>query len=254
MPRTTEPNYYELLGLTQGASTEEVKTAWRRAAKTLHPDSPGGNAAMFVLANTAYETLSDPWRRSEYDRQLAGPRPDETAFPGWGDGWEPSDPQTSHPGGPEGGIDWEPVRSHHGWCRQVYDKPPQPNRTPLAETAAFYGWMILSTIFALRNLAWFLQTHQTMHALPRLGLALAVGAASEVVFYLLGKTIGRLGWVNRAVIVTLALTFPVVVWSPAIILGVWACYWAMRTMLWPPPLSLLRRAAWRARHRQTQAR
>ena len=61
-----EIDYYEILEISNIASTEEVIAAYRRLAKILHPDR-GGSAAMFRLINEAYEVLSDDQRRAEYD-------------------------------------------------------------------------------------------------------------------------------------------------------------------------------------------
>ena len=62
-------NYYELLDVGQGASTQEIKRAFRERAKRLHPDIAGetGAGEMRKLL-AAYETLSDRDRRFEYDR------------------------------------------------------------------------------------------------------------------------------------------------------------------------------------------
>ena len=62
-------NYYDLLGVKQGAAGEEIKKAFREKAKKLHPDITGsaGAEAMRKLI-TAYETLSKEERRFEYDK------------------------------------------------------------------------------------------------------------------------------------------------------------------------------------------
>ncbi|AHH95846.1 J domain-containing protein [Kutzneria albida] len=60
-------DYYELLGLSRGASAAEVKSAYRVLAKVMHPDA-GGTAGTFRLLQQAYETLNDPARRADYDR------------------------------------------------------------------------------------------------------------------------------------------------------------------------------------------
>jgi tetratricopeptide (TPR) repeat protein len=62
-------NYYSLLGITQNASSRDIKSAFREQAKRMHPDIVGNVAGegMRKLL-TAYEVLSDSERRYEYDR------------------------------------------------------------------------------------------------------------------------------------------------------------------------------------------
>ena len=67
MPR----DYYELLGVTRDASDTEIKKSFRRLARELHPDVNDHDPAAeekFKEAAEAYEVLSDPERRSVYDR------------------------------------------------------------------------------------------------------------------------------------------------------------------------------------------
>ena len=67
---TNKRDYYEVLGVARGASEDELKKAYRRLAKQYHPDTnkePGADAR-FIEINEAYETLSDPQKRSVYDR------------------------------------------------------------------------------------------------------------------------------------------------------------------------------------------
>src|SRR3972149_3363061 len=66
----TKKNHYETLGLSEGASADEVRKAFRRLARKHHPDvNPGdkGAEAKFKEINEAHEVLSDPKKREEYD-------------------------------------------------------------------------------------------------------------------------------------------------------------------------------------------
>ena len=57
---------YQLLGIKRGASRDEIRKAYRRKAKTSHPDS-GGSVQQFSALATAHEVLSDDRRREKYD-------------------------------------------------------------------------------------------------------------------------------------------------------------------------------------------
>lgn len=67
---TTERDYYEVLGVDRGASEAEIKKAFRALARELHPDvssTPDAERRFREVAE-AFEVLSDPQRRSTYDR------------------------------------------------------------------------------------------------------------------------------------------------------------------------------------------
>lgn len=61
------PDYYKTLGVPRTASSDEIKKAFRKLARTHHPDA-GGDEAKFKEINEAYEVLSDEKKRKVYDQ------------------------------------------------------------------------------------------------------------------------------------------------------------------------------------------
>lgn len=64
-------NYYTILGVREDAGVEEIKKAYRRLAKQYHPDANPGNKAAeekFKEISEAYDVLSDPQKRQQYDQ------------------------------------------------------------------------------------------------------------------------------------------------------------------------------------------
>lgn len=60
-------NYYEVLGIQKGASSDDIKKAFHKLAHKFHPDKSGGDADKFKEVSEAYSVLSDDKKRAEYD-------------------------------------------------------------------------------------------------------------------------------------------------------------------------------------------
>ena len=64
------PNYYIILGVPSSATETDIKAAYRRLAKELHPDYYGEEHAPFQILQEAYSVLSNPESRKSYDYSL----------------------------------------------------------------------------------------------------------------------------------------------------------------------------------------
>ncbi|PKL72272.1 molecular chaperone DnaJ [Candidatus Kuenenbacteria bacterium HGW-Kuenenbacteria-1] len=61
-------DYYKTLEVSKSASSEEIKKAFRKKAHQCHPDKPGGDEKKFKEINEAYQILSNPQKRNQYDQ------------------------------------------------------------------------------------------------------------------------------------------------------------------------------------------
>ncbi|MDP3954325.1 MAG: molecular chaperone DnaJ [bacterium] len=61
-------DYYQTLGVSKGASQDEIKKAYRKLAHQHHPDKKSGDEKEFKKVNEAYQVLSDPKKRAQYDQ------------------------------------------------------------------------------------------------------------------------------------------------------------------------------------------
>ena len=87
---TTAKDFYEMLGVKKDASQEEIKKAYRRLARKYHPDlNPGDKTAeqKFKEINEAYQVLSDPKKRADYEQFGTAPSEAGAGF----EGFRPSD-------------------------------------------------------------------------------------------------------------------------------------------------------------------
>jgi DnaJ-class molecular chaperone len=75
---TSDPTYYDLLGIEPNAPAEKIKVIYRLRSRQNHPDRSHGNEERQKQLNGAYEILSDPEKRKEYNERLGlqvTPRP-----------------------------------------------------------------------------------------------------------------------------------------------------------------------------------
>lgn len=80
-------DYYKALDVDERADSKKIKSAYRRLARKYHPDAGGkGNEERFKEINEAYQVLSNPAKRAEYDRLRTGYA--NRASQNWGPGFQ----------------------------------------------------------------------------------------------------------------------------------------------------------------------
>lgn len=97
-----DPDYYKTLDVERSASQDEIRKAYRRLAKKYHPDRDASAADKFKEVQEAYDVLSDPAKRKQYDQFGHAFRPGSAGsgapqgqpfnWAGSGEGFDPSNP------------------------------------------------------------------------------------------------------------------------------------------------------------------
>ncbi|MEO6126280.1 MAG: J domain-containing protein [Ilumatobacteraceae bacterium] len=121
-------DHYERLGVSFGATREEIRVAYRRLARQHHPDRNGdASAVRMAQINEAWRVLSDPARRAVYDAQSRG-RTSQRSSNGHGSNGEPGSARTS---GSASSFTATDDRPRHGAAGRVFFEPPAtPARFP----------------------------------------------------------------------------------------------------------------------------
>ncbi|MGQ9626385.1 MAG: J domain-containing protein [Anaerolineae bacterium] len=132
--------YYRIMGLPQNATEEDIKLAYRRLARLYHPDSNPPKfrrwaEARMRLLNEAYEILSNPQSRAEYDRSLR-----DDAF--FRERPSKEEVRPDEPTGPEKTGPHETPPRQEAWRDWSYNPPPRhrDRRVDRKEAAPLSLW------------------------------------------------------------------------------------------------------------------
>jgi DnaJ domain len=118
-PGRTHGDPYRVLGVSVGASQQDITRAYRRAVQHAHPDAQPHDpqaAARFRALSDAYELLRDPGRRADYDRYHPVPEPSRNPSPPRRTGMGSRRPSLPFPPGPPSS---QPI-----WAGPVLVEPP----------------------------------------------------------------------------------------------------------------------------------
>lgn len=150
-----QPTYYEILGVEKNSNQEEIKKAYRSAAKKYHPDANEvANATLiFRMINEAYDILSDTAKRREYDRTLDAPKAQQ-----------PSSPQPQREAYTHHRPDPAPQTNHTTYTYTFYEEAEEPSQAVSRRKLPFplsAIWAIIRTLLkivfvpSLSVLVWF---------------------------------------------------------------------------------------------------
>lgn len=101
----TTPDYYKILGVSRDADANTIKKAFRKLARTHHPDA-GGDEAKFKEINEAYEVLSDDKKRQMYDQYGTA---NANQIPYGNGGWQGQAGANPFAEGGFGGFSWADI-------------------------------------------------------------------------------------------------------------------------------------------------